>query len=45
MGPEAVNKNKDCVFQGDYTGRDKITNIIMYQESEREFIEIGRAHV
>ena len=45
MGPEAVNKNKDCVFQGDYTGRDKITNIIMYQESEREFVVTHNANI
>ena len=38
MGSEAVNKNKDSIFHGDYTGRDKITNIIMFQDMEREFV-------
>lgn len=45
MGPEAVNKNKDSIFHGDYTGRDKITNIIMYQESEREFVVTHNANI
>lgn len=38
MGPETVNKLKDSEIHGDFVGRDKITNIIMFQDSEREFI-------
>ena len=36
MGPEVVNKNKNCVFNGPYAGRDLY--ITMLQESEREFV-------
>ena len=36
MGPETVNRNKDCNFNGPYAGRDMY--IIMYQEQERNFI-------
>ena len=35
MGPETVNRLKDSEIHGDFVGRDKITNIIMFQESER----------
>lgn len=39
MGSEVVNKNKDCIFYGDYVGRDNITiKIVMFQDSEREFV-------
>ena len=38
MGPETVNRLKDSEIHGDFVGRDKITNIIMFQESEREFV-------
>lgn len=38
MGPETVNKLKDSEIHGDFVGRDKITNIIMFQDSEREFV-------
>lgn len=38
MGPEKVNRLKDSEIRGDFVGRDKITNIIMFQESEREFV-------
>ena len=36
MGPETVNKNRDCEFNGPYAGRDLY--ITMYQEPEREFV-------
>ena len=36
MGPEVVNKNKNCVFNGSYAGRDLY--ITQYQDSKREFI-------
>ncbi len=46
MGPETVNRNKDCEFHGDYVGRDQhVTNIIMFQESEREFIVTHNANI
>lgn len=38
MGPETVNRLKDSEIHGDFVGHDKITNIIMFQESEREFV-------
>lgn len=38
MGLETVNKLKNSEIHGDFVGRDKITNIIMFQESEREFV-------
>lgn len=36
MGPEVVNRNKNCVFNGPYAGRDLY--ITMYQDNEREFV-------
>ena len=36
MGPETVNRLKDSEIHGDFVGRDKITNIIMFQESDPE---------
>ena len=36
MGPETVNKNKNCEFNGPYAGRDLY--ITMYQEQDRAFI-------
>ncbi len=36
MGPEIINKNKDCEFIGPYAGRDLY--ITMYQEQERQFV-------
>lgn len=36
MGPEVVNKNRNCVFNGPYAGRDLY--ITIYQESERKFV-------
>ena len=38
MGSEIVNRIKNNEIQGDFVGRDKITNIIMQEDSEREFV-------
>lgn len=43
MGPEVVNKNKNCVFNGPYAGRDLY--ITMFQESEREFVVTHNANI
>lgn len=43
MGPEVVNKNKNCVFNGPYAGRDLY--ITMYQDSEREFVVTHNANI
>lgn len=43
MGPEVVNKNKNCVFNGPYAGRDLY--IAMYQDSEREFVVTHNANI
>ena len=43
MGPETVNKNKDCEFNGPYAGRDLY--ITMYQDSEREFVVTHNANI
>lgn len=41
-----MNKNKDCEFHGDYVGRDQITtNIIMFQDNEREFVVTYNANI
>lgn len=45
MGPETVNRLKDSEIHGDFVGRDKITNIIMFQESEREFVVTHNANI
>ncbi len=46
MGPEVANRNKDSTFYGDYVGRDNITvNIVMFQESEREFVVTHNANI
>ena len=46
MGPEVVNRNKDCEFYGDYVGRDKyVTNIMLFQDSEREFVVTHNANI
>ena len=45
MGPETVNRLKDSEIHGDFVGRDKITNIIMFQESEREFVVTRNANI
>lgn len=43
MGPEIVNKNKNCVFNGSYAGRDLY--ITMYQDNEREFVVTRNANI
>ncbi len=43
MGPETVNKNKDCEFNGPYAGRDLY--ITMYQDFEREFVVTHNANI
>lgn len=45
MGPETVNRLKDSEIHGDFVGHDKITNIIMFQESEREFVVTHNADI
>lgn len=45
MGPETINRLKDNEIHGDFVGRDKITNIIMFQESEREFVVTHNANI
>lgn len=42
MGPEVVNRNKNCVFYGPYAGRDLY---IMHQYSEREFVVTHNANI
>lgn len=36
MGPEVLNKNRNCIFNGPYAGRDLY--ITMLENTEREFI-------
>lgn len=43
MGPEVTNKNKNCVFNGPYAGRD--LHITMFQEKEREFVVTHNANI
>lgn len=43
MGPEVVNKNRNCVFNGPYAGRDLY--ITMYQDNEREFVVTHNANI
>lgn len=43
MAPEVVNKNKNCVFNGPYAGRDLY--ITMYQDNEREFVVTHNADI
>lgn len=45
MGLEIVNRIKDSEIHGDFVGRDKITNIIMFQDSEREFVVTHNANI
>lgn len=51
MRAEIENKNKDCTFEGDYTGRDSIkniynsVNIIMLEDKEREFVVTHNADI
>ncbi len=43
MGLEVVNKNRNCVFNGPYAGRD--LHITMYQDNEREFLVTHNAKI
>ncbi len=43
MGPEVVNKNKNCVFNGPYAGRDLY--ITMLEDTEREFVVTHNANI
>lgn len=43
MGPEVVNKNKNCVFNGPYAGRDLY--ITMLEDNEREFVVTHNASI
>ncbi len=43
MGLEVVNKNKNCIFNSPYVGRDLY--ITMFQESEREFVVTHNANI
>ncbi len=43
MRPEVVNKNKNCVFNGLYAGRD--VYITMFEDSEREFIVTHNSNI
>ena len=43
MGSEVVNKNRNCVFNGPYAGRDLY--ITMYQDAEREFVVTHNADI
>ena len=46
MGPEIVNRNKDSIFHGDFVGRDQnVTNIILFQDNEREFVVTHNANI
>lgn len=45
MGPKTVNKVKDSEICGDFVGRDKIINIIIFKDSEREFIVTHNANI
>ena len=38
MGAETVNRLKDSEIHGDFVGHDKITNIYMFRDFEREFV-------
>ena len=44
MGPEIVNKNKNCEFHGHYAGRDQY-NIILLPDTEREFVVTHRVNI
>ncbi len=46
MGPENVNRLKDSEIHGDFVGRDNFSvNIILFQDSEREFVVTHNANV
>lgn len=43
MGPEVVNKNKNCVFNGPYAGRDLY--ITMLEDTERKFVVTHKVNI
>lgn len=43
MGPEVVNKNRNCVFNGPYAGRDLY--ITMLEDTDREFVVTHKANI
>ncbi len=45
MKPGTVNKVKDSEIYGDFVGHDKITNIVMFQDNEREFVVTHNADI
>ncbi len=45
MKPGTVNKVKGSEIYGDFIGHDKITNIIMFQDNEREFVVTHNADI
>lgn len=46
MRKEVVNKNKNSIFYGDYVGGDDVTiKIVMFQDSEREFVVTHNANI
>lgn len=46
MGPGIINRIKNSIFHGNYVGRDlNVTNIIMFQDSEREFVVTHNANI
>ncbi len=45
MKPGTVNKVKGSEIYGDFIGHDKVTNIIMFQDNEREFVVTHNADI
>ena len=45
MKPGTVNKVKGSEIYGDFIGHDKVTNIIMFQDKEREFVVTHNANI
>ncbi len=45
MKPGTVNKVKGSEIYGDFVGHDKVTNIIMFQDKEREFVVTHNADI
>ncbi len=43
MGPEVVNKNRNCVFNGPYAGRDLY--ITMLEDTDREFVVTHNSNI
>ena len=45
MKPGTVNKVKGSEIYGDFVGHDKVTNIVMFQDNEREFVVTHNASI